>query len=594
MENKAIMLKGNSPRTTILWIGCLLIALIAFPTAALADVSPYGAFQTSVPIEVPPYHGLEPRLNLAYNSSAGNGWLGVGWDLSGVSSIERASPGRGVPNYNNSDIFFLDGMELVLCTSNSISPSCTTAKSAFGSSNGFYSTKIESFMRIHYNPNNPPTGIWNVVQKNGIRVIYEEYFLTPKGTYRWLLSKVKDTSGNTVNYNYWKDGPYEVYLDKISYNGMVIKFYWEVRPDPIPYAIGSGMATIRHRLKTIDVTVSGSRARVYKLTYMTSVETSRSLLQSVQQFGHDSKVNCGTASTDTCDASRPKGNITNENTASKFPSFVFSPAPAGQGTGTWTSESRNPFTGDRPKISPSIYSNPPGAWETGWNVEPSDTNCGTGDVDGDGQSDFICVTMHKPHDNINYNHVVVHVATPPTLVRNLSRRTTHSTVRWNGGVMTTGDFDGDGKIDILLFDEHPISSCSITSGKDCGHITLQVLLSNGDGTFRHEPTFYTDTQWEVMIYPFINYVPTIGDVNADGKSDIIVFGIFGRHQSDDTQMIYSAISKGHRFEMRQALRFALSERVGGIGDVNGDGRTDVILMLDHGPHDNKTNKHFAI
>jgi hypothetical protein len=101
--------------------------LVAFP--AYAQEEPTGAYQTSIPIEVPSYHGLEPNLELAYDSSADNGWLGVGWNLSGLSTIERASPRPGVPRYDLTDVFLLDGMELVPCgrvEPEIQSPSCTS------------------------------------------------------------------------------------------------------------------------------------------------------------------------------------------------------------------------------------------------------------------------------------------------------------------------------------------------------------------------------------------------------------------------------------------------------------------------------------
>ena len=94
-----------------------------------------GAFSSDIAIEVPAFHKVTPSLSLSYNSSAGNGFVGVGWDLQGFSTIERASPGRGSPRHGlawTSDTYLMDGEELVPST-------------ALG---GSFATKRQQFLRI--------------------------------------------------------------------------------------------------------------------------------------------------------------------------------------------------------------------------------------------------------------------------------------------------------------------------------------------------------------------------------------------------------------------------------------------------------------
>src|SRR5262245_10515452 len=59
----------------------------------------YGEFTERIPIVVPKYHGIEPELALHYHSNDGNGFVGSGWSLAGLSVVRRASPGRGAPTW---------------------------------------------------------------------------------------------------------------------------------------------------------------------------------------------------------------------------------------------------------------------------------------------------------------------------------------------------------------------------------------------------------------------------------------------------------------------------------------------------------------
>src|SRR5262249_25612708 len=79
------------------------------PSSRSAVGGSAGAHVTTIPINVPPFHGIEPRLALSYSSQAKNGQVGVGWVLDGIGFIERASPGRGSPRYDATDIYLVNG-----------------------------------------------------------------------------------------------------------------------------------------------------------------------------------------------------------------------------------------------------------------------------------------------------------------------------------------------------------------------------------------------------------------------------------------------------------------------------------------------------
>ncbi len=89
-------------------------------TAGAFAVSPSGAATYSIPIVVPPgTNGMAPKLSLNYNSQAGNGLVGTGWSIGGLSVIHRCGATiaidsfKGGVNYDNNDRFCLDGERLI-------------------------------------------------------------------------------------------------------------------------------------------------------------------------------------------------------------------------------------------------------------------------------------------------------------------------------------------------------------------------------------------------------------------------------------------------------------------------------------------------
>lgn len=149
---------------------------------------------------------MEPKLELIYNSQAGNGLLGMGWSLSGLSAITRcpqtrAQDGemRGV-NFDLNDRFCLDGQRLILVSG------------TYGTAGSEYRTEIEIFSKITAvgTAGNGPAS-FVVKTKSGLTVEYgntgdSRVEVQAKATIRkWALSGHKDVAGNAMTVSYNKD-----------------------------------------------------------------------------------------------------------------------------------------------------------------------------------------------------------------------------------------------------------------------------------------------------------------------------------------------------------------------------------------------------
>jgi RHS repeat-associated protein len=150
-----------------------------------------GAFATRVAFEVPAFHGIEPVLGLSYRSFAGAYHSGVGWSIDGFPMIERRGTGGGVPTYAATDVFYLEGSSLVACTPSTVSPSCA--------SGGTHATQIESRRRIVFDA---AANRWHVWGPDGVRETFKPIHLSQGQTYRWGIEARVDTLGNEVRFGW--------------------------------------------------------------------------------------------------------------------------------------------------------------------------------------------------------------------------------------------------------------------------------------------------------------------------------------------------------------------------------------------------------
>ncbi|MEO5731954.1 MAG: SpvB/TcaC N-terminal domain-containing protein, partial [Byssovorax sp.] len=112
------------------------------------SVSSRGEAIYSLTLNVPPgRQGMEPHLSLSYSSSSGEGPYGMGFALSGLSSVTRCPSNiaqdkriRGV-RYDKEDNFCLDGLRLVQVGGGSV-------HSVLGAYSREYRTFPDTFRRV--------------------------------------------------------------------------------------------------------------------------------------------------------------------------------------------------------------------------------------------------------------------------------------------------------------------------------------------------------------------------------------------------------------------------------------------------------------
>jgi RHS repeat-associated protein len=307
------------------------------PMAAVQMMSPPTANQKgdanmNYPITVPSgLGGLQPSLSIGYSSSGGNGWMGEGWDVQGISGI-TIDTRWGTPQFDGTtetELYSMDGEMLVYPNNylphrhNDVSETSTVITTdkqprtsyATAGANGvkqFYLRKNHDFSIIERIGDNPTNYSWKVTSTNGTKSYYGG---TTESTIKnsdnqivhWALRRIEDVHGNSMNFSYQNtvvnfgtnnnnsnlnNGVY-FHIRQISYgkNGdYTVNFNTEAGLSRTDLNINGKQGVKRvepYLLKNVTVNYQGDLIRTYKMEYETG-QFSKTRLKRLYLDGGDS------------------------------------------------------------------------------------------------------------------------------------------------------------------------------------------------------------------------------------------------------------------------------------------------------------------
>ncbi len=489
-------------------------------------VSESGAATYTIPIAVPPgTAGMEPKLALSYNSQSGNGLLGVGWSLSGLSAITRcprtiAQDGviAGI-EYSTNDKYCLDGQRLV------------AINGAYGANGTEYRTEQESFAKvISFGVAGNGPAWFKVWTKSGQIMEYgnsDDSRIEAQGKTSaavWAVNKISDTKSNFLTVTYTEDNPNgQFYPNRIDYTGNAnmgratynsVRFVYETRPDVVPlYQAGSVNKTTVRLTNFQSYAGTNTLVRDYRLAYEQSTLTESSRLLNLKECVGDGAC---------------------------LPATSFG----------W--QSRGVYTPVASQRGQHLLGHPYGI--PGWIIPL--------DYDGDGYQDLVVFNSSADRwytvAHNNHNGTFTRVAQGQGFL-GFPYGSPQSTA-----VISAFDYNGDGKQDLLF----------VNSSADGWYMVAQ---SNGDGTFTRVAA---GQRFLGHPYGVPGWVIPL-DYNGDGRQDIAIFNssedrwyTIGVNNGDGT---FTKVAQAQNFLGFPYGSPQSTETISAF-DYNGDGKQDLFFV----------------
>jgi RHS repeat-associated protein len=312
IDENLLVIKNDYTSTTTQSIDLTVDKNLPFATLpGKGGVGSMGNSSYNIPINLPPgTNGMEPKLSINYMGGSGNGNLGLGWDLSGVSAITRIPQtyfknGKNTAvNFSSDDRFALDGQKLVLKENQT---------AVYGSVGAEYRTESESFSKIITNQSG--NFLWFEVQTiDGTIMEYGKPAdingnqtganFCPSGsstTFAWYVNKITDRFGNYMLFHY-KNIDNECVIDYIEYTGNQssnpvltpynkVQFSYEIKSDASFFYCGGYKFNNKLLLYKLSIYTENGLRDEYGFDYFFDQSLRSSKLEKIRYKANGNSIN---------------------------------------------------------------------------------------------------------------------------------------------------------------------------------------------------------------------------------------------------------------------------------------------------------------
>jgi len=546
------------------------------------QVTANGSTTYSVPIECAPGRaGVQPSITLVYNSLAGNGVLGFGWGIGGLSAINRTTSnfyfdGSIKPTEMTASAkFVLDGTQL-------LQTGATTTSRSFVPEQG--NVRIEAYM------NGTVTKYFKVWFSNGSTAIYG-YDTNSVNKLSYPITLMTDVKGNTIKFTY-EEANNHYYIKEIKYGSSktivndfaLIKFFYKTRTD-LSGGWDAGIEITENRLLDYIQCINNSSSviRTYNFTYTLNKVSLLTQIDCNLSSGslNPLKFYYGT--------NNPQTAFTN-NTAQLTSWFSNTTVPSlTVSKGKFDIWNDDDALISYPRLNPyyeqgSVYQNLYATNQTllvysgladSW-VYPDQFTSGTGfmeltsgDIDGKGGDELIKINNYVSG---TYDYLTFTVYKPAFLGYSTYKTVNYTPLTAIGGstksitpkVFVLGDFAGIGRLQVLAVSRYnPLGN---------GNATKIMVFDLETGTTLCNTTF---SGFNFTANNTSSNIVFAMDYDGDGRNEICHIHSNGTDIyafSGTTSLSLSKIATISDLKQNNATSCKLM-----VGDINGDGKTDLLL-----------------